>query len=128
MKVFPMLVKEQTFSLSELITAVELLHDQQGESIQSHWLVKTHPSFLVLQQGHTDTRVKVPEHLEKAIATSYCPGCIFHAHRQTYYICDTHICTSTLATTILTRDSANSTSYAVLASNSADTIGKSSFH
>ncbi|KAG1747265.1 uncharacterized protein EDB91DRAFT_1079859 [Suillus paluster] len=28
MKVFPMLIKEQTFSLSELVTAVELLHDQ----------------------------------------------------------------------------------------------------
>ncbi|KAG2748564.1 hypothetical protein P692DRAFT_20848737, partial [Suillus brevipes Sb2] len=69
MKVFPTLVKEQTFSLSELITAVELLRDQQ-----------------VLQQAHTDARVEVPEHLERAIATGYCPGCILHAHRQT---CDT---------------------------------------
>jgi hypothetical protein len=128
MKVFPTLVKEQTFSLSELITAVELLRDQQGKSTQSHWLVKTHPLLLVLQQAHTDARVEVPEHLERAIATGYCPGCILHAHRQTCYVCGTHTCTSTLTSTVLARDSADSASRAVLASNSADTIGKYSLH
>ncbi|KAG2028640.1 hypothetical protein BDR03DRAFT_1019541 [Suillus americanus] len=106
-----MLIKEQTFSLSELITAVELLCDQQ-----------------VLQQAHTDTRVEVPKHLEKAITTSYCPGCILHAHRQICYVCGTHTYTSTLATTVLARDNADSASCAVLTSNSADTISPHQIH
>jgi hypothetical protein len=33
MKVFPMLIKEQTFSLSELVTAVELLRDQLSKPV-----------------------------------------------------------------------------------------------
>ncbi|KAG1766012.1 hypothetical protein EV702DRAFT_1050802 [Suillus placidus] len=55
MRVFPMLVKEQTFSLSELVTAVELLHDQ-----------------LTLKLAHSEA-IPEADQVVEAIAVGYCP-------------------------------------------------------
>ncbi|KAG1738113.1 uncharacterized protein EDB91DRAFT_1249427 [Suillus paluster] len=52
MKVFPMMIKEQTFSLSELVTVVELLRDQ-----------------LVLTHAHAEAGTDLPNQLEEALAT-----------------------------------------------------------
>ncbi|KAG1744509.1 hypothetical protein EDD22DRAFT_958634 [Suillus occidentalis] len=62
MKVFPTLVKEQTFSLSELVTAVELLRDQ-----------------LTLKLAHSahsevDPEAESPDHVDEAISVGYCPA------------------------------------------------------
>ncbi|KAG2756213.1 hypothetical protein P692DRAFT_20715860 [Suillus brevipes Sb2] len=61
MKVFPTLVKKQTFSLSELVTAVERLLDQ-----------------LTLKLAHSahsevDPEAKLPDRVDEAIAVVYCP-------------------------------------------------------
>ncbi|KAG1838109.1 hypothetical protein C8R48DRAFT_782484 [Suillus tomentosus] len=76
MKVFPTLIKEQTFSLSELVTAVELLCDQ-----------------LTLRLAHTqaDPEADIPEQVAEAIAVGYCPACVFHAHTRTCYVCTAQI-------------------------------------
>ncbi|KAG1736452.1 uncharacterized protein EDB91DRAFT_1083410 [Suillus paluster] len=56
MKVFPTMVKEQTFSLSELVTVVELLRDQ-----------------LFLTHAHAEAGVNLPDYVEEALAVGYCP-------------------------------------------------------
>ncbi|KAG1808438.1 uncharacterized protein BJ212DRAFT_1485094 [Suillus subaureus] len=52
MKVFPMMIKEQTFSLSELVTIVELLRNQ-----------------LFLTHAHAEAGTDLPNHLEEVLAS-----------------------------------------------------------
>ncbi|KAG2353919.1 hypothetical protein BDR07DRAFT_1495366 [Suillus spraguei] len=63
------MVKDQTFSLSKLVTAVELLCDQQ-----------------FLTHAHTEAGTNFPDHIGETIAVGYCPGCILRSHRQICYV------------------------------------------
>ncbi|KAG1744355.1 hypothetical protein EDB19DRAFT_1906582 [Suillus lakei] len=51
MKVFPMMIKEQTFSLSKLVTVVELLHNQ-----------------LFLTHAHAEAGANLPDYVEEVLA------------------------------------------------------------
>ncbi|KAG1720549.1 uncharacterized protein EDB91DRAFT_1256921 [Suillus paluster] len=68
------MVKEQTFSLSELVTVVELLCDQ-----------------LFLTHAHAEAGVNLPDYVEEVLAVGYCPGCVLRSHRQICYVCRTQI-------------------------------------
>ncbi|KAG1728755.1 uncharacterized protein EDB91DRAFT_1253353 [Suillus paluster] len=74
MNVFPMVVKEQTFSLSKLVTVVELLRNQ-----------------LFLTHAHAEAGVDLPDYVEEVLAVGYCPGCVLCSHRQICYVCRTQI-------------------------------------
>ncbi|KAG2109143.1 hypothetical protein DEU56DRAFT_920394 [Suillus clintonianus] len=69
MKVFPSLVKEQTFTLSELASAIELVRDQRA-------IIEAHANH------------SLPEFTDDLVL-GHCPACVFRAHKHSCYVCGT---------------------------------------
>ncbi|KAG2137015.1 hypothetical protein DEU56DRAFT_912787 [Suillus clintonianus] len=69
MKVFPSLVKEQTFTLSELASAIELVRDQRA-------IIEAHANH------------SLPE-ITDDLVLGHCPACVFRAHKHLCYVCGT---------------------------------------